>query len=112
MEQDRFKYFDKFYNTLNDAIYSVMNIDFDVPLLTPVNLINNEKLESRYDAIYLNSIYGKEIHHIEGIFKHSSGFYIYLSRFDREPDFKIKVIYKTEQYEQIKIYINSLKKIK
>ena len=89
-----------------------MDIDFDVNILNPVNLLINEKFESRYEPIYLNSKYGKEIYHIEGIFKHTSGFYVYLSRFEKEPEFKIKIIYRSEQYEQIKIYINGLKKLK
>jgi hypothetical protein len=111
-EDNRFTYFDNFYNTLNDGIYSVMDIDFNVPILTPVNLLNNEKFESKYELIYLNSKYEKELFHKEGVFKHNSGFYIYLGRFDKESEFKIKIIYKAEIYEQIKIYINGLKKIK
>ena len=109
---NRFLFFDTFYQTLKDSVYSIMDIDFDVDSLTPVNLLNNEKFEIRYDPIYLKSKYGKEIYHMEGIFKHTSGFYVYLSRFELEAFFKIKIIYKTEQYQEIKIYINGLKKIK
>ena len=111
MENSRFKFFSKFYDSL-DGIHSIMDVDFEVINLTPVNLLNNEKFENKYVPIYLESIYGKEIYHNDGIFKHSSGFYIYLSRIDKELDFKIKIIYKIEQYEQIKIFINGLKKMK
>jgi hypothetical protein len=109
---ERFMMLNSFLETLKGDIYSVMDIDFSVDVMTPVNLLNNEKFEARYKPIYLNSKYGKEIYHIEGIFLHTSGFYIYLSRFDGEVSFNIKVIYKVEQYEEIKIYINSLKKLK
>jgi len=109
---ERFMYLNNFLETLKGDIYSVMDIDFSVDLMTPVNLLNNEKFEARYAPVYLNSKYGKEIYHIEGIFKHTSGFYVYLSRFDGEVSFNIKVIYKVEQYEELKIYINGLKKLK
>lgn len=109
-----FEYFNNFYSTLADGIYSVMDVDFTVDVLTPVNLLNNEKFESRYEPIYLSSTYDKQIKHKEGIFKHSNGYYIYLSRDggDLSSQFKIKIIYKVEKYEEIKIYINSLKKLK
>lgn len=112
MEQIRFKFFDKFYNSLNDTLYSIMELEFSHNELTPANLLNNKKHENRYVPILIDSKYGKEIYHLEGIFKHVSGFYIYLSRLENESEFKIRVIYNVEQYEQIKIYINSLKKIK
>jgi hypothetical protein len=111
MENNRFKFFSEFYSTL-EGIHSIMDVDFDVNNLTPVNLLNNEWFDKRYVPIYLESIYDKEIFHTDGIFKHTSGFYIYLSRFNKEPNFKIKIIYKVEKYEQIKIYINGLKKMK
>ena len=108
----RFKYLNSFLETLKGDIYSIMDVDFSVDLMTPVNLLNNEKFESRYVPVFLDSKYGKEIYHIEGIFRHTSGFYVYLSRFDGEVSFNIKLIYKVEQYEEIKIYINGLKKLK
>jgi hypothetical protein len=108
-----FKNFGKFYNSL-DGLYSVIDLLFTIESMTPVNLLNNEKLEARYTPVYLESKYGNELKHTEGIFKHSNGYYIYLSREggDLSYQFKIKIIYKVEQYEEIKIYINGLKKQK
>ena len=115
MDNNIFTNFDKFYNSLTDWIYSVIDVEFSVDALTPVNLLKNEKFEYRYEPVYLKSIYGKEIKHIEGIFKHSNGYYIYLSRYKDDlevTNFKVKIIYKIEKYEEIKLYINSLKKLK
>ena len=108
-----FKNFEKFYNSL-DGIYSVMDLDFSIESMTPVNLLNNEKFEVRYSPIYLETTYGQDLKHKEGIFKHSNGYYIYLSRDggDLSAQFKIKIIYNVEQYEEIKIYINGLKRQK
>lgn len=115
MDDNSFKYFNKFYNTLTDSFYSVMDLDFTVSSMVPAKLLTDEVLEARYTPIFLNSTYGSSgIKHIDGIFKHSNGFYIYLSRegSDLSVSFKIKIIYKSEQYEEIKLYINNLKKIK
>jgi hypothetical protein len=108
-----FKNFEKFYNSL-DGLYSVIDLTFTIESMTPVNLLNNEKFEVRYTPVYLQSKYGNDLKHIEGIFKHSNGYYIYLSREggDLSRQFQIKIIYKVEQYEEIKIYINGLKKQK
>jgi hypothetical protein len=107
-----FKNFEKFYNSL-DGLYSVIDFNFTIESMTPVNLLNNEKFEARYTPVYLESKYGNDLKHSEGIFKHSNGYYIYLSREGGDlSQFKIKIIYKVEQYEEIKIYINGLKKQK
>jgi hypothetical protein len=88
-----------------------MDVMFEVNELTPANLLNNDKFDGKYEPVFLLSDYDKEIRHRECIFKHSSGFYLYLSRFETETTFKIKLIYKSENYEQIKIFINGLKKL-
>jgi len=108
-----FKNLEKFYNSL-DGLFSIMDLSFTIESMTPVNLLNNEKLEARYTPVYLESKYGNELKHTEGIFKHSNGYYIYLSREggDLNHQFQIKIIYKVKQYEEIKIYINGLKKQK
>ena len=108
-----FKNFEKFYNSL-DGLYSIIDLSFTIESMTPVNLLNNEKFEARYTPVYLESKYGNDLKHSEGIFKHSNGYYIYLSREggDLSHQFQIKIIYKVEQYEEIKIYINGLKKQK
>jgi hypothetical protein len=104
--------FDKFYNTLTDGIYSIMDLDFVIDTITPAKLLTNEALEARYTPVYLNSVYNSGIKHLEGVFKHSNGYYIHLIRDggDLANNFKIRIIYKIEKYEEIKLYINSLKK--
>lgn len=104
-------YFNKFYNSL-DGVYSIMDIEFPIKILTPANLLNNEKYEDKYDPVFLDSTYNKDIYHKEGIFKHSNGFFIHLVRNTDNNEFKIRIVYKPKQYEEIKIFINNLKKIK
>ena len=103
--------FDKFYNSL-DGLYSIFELDFTLTGLTPAIILNVEKLEEIYEPVYLNSTYGDSIKHVESIFKHSNGYYIYLKRKGVTDDFNVKIIYKVEQYEEVKIYINRLKKQK
>ena len=105
-----FPYLEKFLNRLKD-IHSIVDFDSDVEKFTPVNILTNEKFETKYTPVYLNSVFSKDIQHIDGIFQHTSGFYIYLCRDSVEEKFRLKIIYKTEQYEEVKLYINTLKKI-
>lgn len=105
-----FPYLEKFLDGLKD-IHSVVDFNSDIEKFTPANILTNEKFETKYTPIYLNSVFSKDIQHMDSIFQHSSGFYIYLCRESVEEKFKLKIIYKTEQYEEIKLYINNLKKI-
>lgn len=107
----KFGYLDKFLDRQSD-IHSVMNIQTSNVELTPANLLVNQKFDGKYKPVYLNSNFSKEIIHLDSIFQHNSGFYIYLSRNNGDEDFDMVIIYKAEKYEEIKIYINQLKKIK
>jgi hypothetical protein len=103
--------FEKFYNNLNDGVYSVMDISVEV--LTPTDLMSEETFAKNYETIYLNSVYVENtLKHNQGIFKHPSGFYLCLSRKGVTNVFTLKVIYKFKQYEEVKVFINALKKIK
>jgi len=107
----KFSYLEKFLNKQSD-IHSVMNIKISTGEITPANLLVNQKFDGKYTPIYLNSDFSKEIIHLDSIFQHPSGFYIYLSRESVNEDFSMVIIYKAEKYEEVKIYINHLKKIK
>ena len=78
----KFGFLEKFLDRQSE-IYSVMNIKINVNDITPANLLVNEKFDGKYKPIYLNSDFSKEIIHLDGIFQHNSGFYIYLSRENR-----------------------------
>jgi|LauGreDrversion4_2_1035121.scaffolds.fasta_scaffold49783_3 hypothetical protein len=103
--------FNKFYNSLTDEIYSIIEIDSEV--LNPSTLLNDEKYSKIYSPIYLMTKYvNSRINHYEAAFKHTSGFYICLNRKGESEVFTLKVVYKIKQYEELKIFINNLKKIK
>jgi hypothetical protein len=104
-------FFKEFYDTLNDGIYSIMYISIES--LTPLDLMSEENFAKHYVTIYLNSEYEENtIKHNQGIFKHPSGFYLCLTRKGATDIFTLKVIYKIKQYEEVKVFINALKKLK
>lgn len=104
-------FFKQFYDTLNDGIYSTMYISIEV--LTPLDLMSEENFAKNYETIYLNSEYNENaIKHNQGIFKHPSGFYLCLTRKEVTDIFTLRIIYKIKQYEEVKVFINALKKIK
>jgi hypothetical protein len=103
--------FNKFYNSLTDEIYSIIEVDSEV--LNPSLLLNDEKYSKIYTPIYLMTNYtNSRINHNEAAFKHNNGFYICLSRKGVSEVFTLKVVYKIKQYEELKVFINNLKKIK
>ena len=103
--------FNKFYDSLTDGIYSIMEIDSEV--LTPSMLMDDERFSKNYTPIYLTTKYVENrISHYEGAFRHPSGFCICLSRKGASEVFNLKVVYKIKQYEEVKVFINGLKKIK
>jgi hypothetical protein len=104
--------FEKFYNSTEDPMMSILDVDFFTEKLNPSNLINDEKLQKRYTLVFLKSSYGEDIRDYEAIFKYVSGFYIYLYRTMDTEKFKLRIIYKPQHYEEIKLYINGLKKLK
>jgi outer membrane protein assembly factor BamD (BamD/ComL family) len=76
-------------------------------------ILNDEKYSKIYSPIYLMTKYvNSRINHYEAAFKHTSGFYICLNRKGESEVFTLKVVYKIKQYEELKIFINNLKKIK
>lgn len=102
--------FKKFYNSLQD-IMSVMEVESISGKLTPADILS-EKFKKSYNLIFLNSSSDDKIKHHEAIFQYVTGFYIYLYKPENEDSFKLKIIYKPQHYEEIKLYINGLKKLK
>ena len=109
-EINRFVHFDKFYNSL-EGMYSYVDVDSYSNILTPQRLLE----EKRYHVIFLKSEHSggdfEGITHNEGIFKYPSGFYIYMSRLRGEVKFVSRIIYKPEQYEEIKLFIRGLERL-
>lgn len=107
---ENFLYLEKFLDKLPE-IHSTIDITIEVIKFTPAKILTSDKLKSIYKLIYLKSSYSEEIQHMDAIFQHSSGYYIYLSRKPNSSEFQLKIIYKSEKYEEIKLFINNLKKI-
>lgn len=108
------KYFLKendFLGILKDKyqkLYGIIKVNSHI-ILTPELLIQKE-----FNIEYLNGDeYEGEIKYNEGIFKHKSGFYIYLSKITvTELNFSVKVYYDVNQLEEVKFFIKNLLKLK
>lgn len=111
-------FFKKFLSTFDNSLYSTMVMELYFPFLNPANLLNNEFFNKKYKSICLNSIYNvnSQIKHLEAVFKvNGTNFFIYLKEKNDENDklvYEVTIIFMAEQYEEIKLYINGLKKIK
>jgi hypothetical protein len=108
------KYFLKendFLGILKDKhqkLYGIIKVNSHL-ILTPDLLIQKE-----FNIEYLNGDeYNGEIKYNEGIFKHRSGFYIYLSKItSTELNFNVRVYYDVDQLEEVKFFIKNLLKLK
>ena len=103
--------FNKFYSGLTNDTYSIIDIDIDG--LTPYLLMSEDKYVKSYSPVYLISEYrDNKIIHNEGVFKHPGEFYICLFKNKEQEVFKLRVVYKVKQYEEVKMFISGLKKLK
>ena len=89
-------------------LYGVLKVNTHLSL-TPDLLIKKD-----FDIEYLNcDEFNGEITYNEGIFKHRSGFFIYLSKSTiSEITFKVRVYYDVVQLEEVKFFIKNLIKSK
>lgn len=89
------------------VVYSVIECMDYIPI-TPDLL-----LTKRFTIEYLDSkSYGSILTHNEGIFKNPAGIYLYLSKTENETTYKIKVIYDIDSFDEVKLFVNNLSKIK
>jgi hypothetical protein len=106
---NNFTFLEKFTERLKD-IHSTMYINLPITNFTPAKILT--ELTTKYKLVYLTSDYSDDVlHHKDAIFQHTSQFYIYLSKNHVKDNFELIIIYKPEQYEEIKLFINNLKKI-
>ena len=97
--------FTKFYNSLEN-IHSIMDVRLENDLHLDYFSKKNVFVPLFYESIYSNN----KVIHSEIIFRHGSGIFIYLNK-KVEPTI-FKIIYKPEQIEEVKFFINNLKKLK
>lgn len=97
--------FIKFYNSLEN-IHSIMDVRLENDLHLDYFSKKNVFVPVFYESIYTDN----RVLHSEIIYKHTSGIFIYLNK-KVEPTI-FKIIYKTDQLEEVKFFINSLKKLK
>lgn len=106
----------KFIETLENGIYSTVDVEIPFSDMTPANLINNEILNKHYVPVSLESkyTYDSKLVHREAIFEYKNyEFFIFLklkNNLKEDGLYDITIIYKTVNYEELKIYINNLKK--
>lgn len=110
MEDKYFLNENNFLGILKDRhqkLYGVLKIN------SPLNLTPDVLIYKNFLIEYLKGEeYGGEIKHTEGIFKHRSGFYLYLSKIDlSELNYNVKVYYDVDQYDEVKFFIKNLSKL-
>ena len=111
MEEQYFTKEKNFLDILKERhqkLYAIINVN-SVLSIEPELLI-----KKNFEVEYLNSFeYNGEINYNEGIFKHRSGFYIYLSKItSTELNFNVRVYYDVDQLEEVKFFIKNLLKLK
>ena len=111
MEEKYFTREKDFLDILKDRykkLYGIVKVNSNLTI-TPELLI-----KKNFNVEYLDSFeFDGEIKHYEGIFKHKSGFYLYLSKINpSEISFKVKVYYDVNQLDEVKFFIKNLSKLK
>lgn len=97
--------FIKFYNSLEN-IHSIM----DVRLENDLHLDYFSK-KNVFVPVFFNSDYeNNKVEHTEIIIRHISGIFIYINK--KEDPKIFKIIYQPSQLEEVKFFINNLKKLK
>jgi hypothetical protein len=84
-----------------------------VHYLDPVKITPSMLMERKYTIKYLDgySLNGV-MHHDETIFESPSGFLIYLSKSRDEDIYQMKIIYRTDQFDEVSLFIKNLLKLK
>ena len=104
-----FKKIDQFIETLigqTGKLYSTIECNQHIPI-TPEIL-----LTKKFEVVFLDSYYMDKLYHNEGIFKNPAGIYLYLSKTGFETTYKIKVIYDINSFDEVKLFMNNLSKLK
>ena len=108
-------------NSISTRVHESINLDSErISISNPwisiwiISDDSNLLIQKEFDIEYLNGDeYNGEIKYNEGIFKHRSGFYIYLSK--SEPmisSFSCKIYYPIRKKKDVEFFILNLKKIK
>lgn len=81
--------------------------------LDPVKITPSMLMERNYTIKHLDgySLNGT-LHHEEASFISPSGFLIYLSKSDDEDIYQMKIIYRTDQLDEVSLFIKNLTKLK
>jgi hypothetical protein len=97
--------FTKFYNSL-EKIHSIMDVRLENDLHLDYFFKKNVFVPVFFNSDYENN----KVEHTEIILRHTSGIFLYINK---KEDLKVfKIIYKPDQLEEVKFFINSLKKLK
>jgi len=100
------EFIDKFEEKTN-KVYSVVHY------LDPVKLTPSMLMERKYTIRHLDgySLNGT-MYHDEASFMSASGFLIYLSKSRDEDIYQMKIIYRTDQFDEVSLFIKNLTKLK
>jgi hypothetical protein len=89
-------------------LYGIIKVNSAIGL-TPKILI-----EKKFEIEYLDSVeHEYELKHLEGILRHKSGFYLYLSKMEvADKTYELKIYYDMGQLNEVSFFIKNLSKIK
>ena len=90
-----------------DKVHSVIHY-LDPVKITPVMLMERKYTIKHLDGYSLNGT----MYHDEASFISPSGFLIYLSKSRDENIYQMKIIYRTDQFDEVSLFIKNLTKLK
>jgi len=113
MENNEIKYFSRVEDFLKTLLNKTGKVYSVIDCMDPIPLTPELLLTKKFTTEYLNSkSYGGSLVHLDGIFRHQSGIYIYLSKTEVETTYKIKIIYDVIQLDEVILFIKNLMRLK
>ena len=108
-----FNLLEKFYQSELCKNLSIIKIEDATLNFNPKIIMSDERMTKIFSPVFLNttatvSLGYREYIHDECIFKHVSGFYLYLKKQWKPSilDYSSIIFYEVSQYEEVKLFIN------
>lgn len=106
------KNFERFYNNLGSYPSSILEINLELNKLKPEIIISDEKWLKNHELVFIYSTeVDKTLSILEIIFKCKPGFYIYFGKETKEQNYKVIILHKPTELNEVKFYINGLQKL-
>lgn len=105
------KFLDGLFSGIGKTQTSIITIKDEINI-TPKTFLS-EEMSKKYGVLKMESVYeNSKVIHNRIVFITPSKFYLYMERRGESDTYNKTIIYSANQIEEVKIFINSLKKIK